>query len=309
VLLALLIPSHTLVGTLATYVASAAAAAIYGAARVVQVATVPTVVRDSDETPALGMLFNIGLPVLGANLAAGLSQSADRILVSVTAPITSFALYGFASTITVAASAATQALSRVALSHAARWPSQQRAKFFGGFFDLIAAGFGILIIVEPLFERLVGANLPAYVAALPIVRALTLGSPFWIATHVVLVGTLQSHRLVRRQLVLELFGVTVVVVACGVAVMRHVPMWGVAAAATAAAMATFLFGTAFVRRAVPDARDQASLRFALTAAVQGAALLVALASSDSWPRQSATYAALAIVPTWLAARRAWEHGW
>ena len=69
----------------------------------------------------------------------------------------------------------------------------------------------------PLFEHLVAATLPAYAEALPIVRALAVGAAFWVAIHVVLVGTLQSFGHVRRQLMVELIGLAVATLVCGAA--------------------------------------------------------------------------------------------
>ncbi|MEO7457411.1 MAG: oligosaccharide flippase family protein, partial [Gemmatimonadaceae bacterium] len=181
--LVLLAGARTLTSVLALYVAAFAVAALYGAWGITHLrASAPT---DSTMEPAnFKNLVRSGSPVLGASLAAALAQSIDRVLVSIFSPIASFALYGFASTASVAAASATQALSRVALSHAARRPEHERATFLAGYFDVIATGYGAALLGLPLFEYLVAAHIPAYAAALPIVRALTLGLPFWVATHV-----------------------------------------------------------------------------------------------------------------------------
>ncbi|HEX3867982.1 MAG TPA: hypothetical protein VHV78_14570, partial [Gemmatimonadaceae bacterium] len=168
------LPLHSLRAVLSAYLASFAIAAVAGAMRLT---------RDADAAPPIGApldyreMIRRGLPVLGANIAASLSQFGDRILVSIAVPITSFALYGFASSVMVTANAATQTLSRVALSHAARQPvdGEARAVFLGGFYDLIAAGFGLAMAGVPFFEFLVAKRLPAYVSAISIVRALMLG--------------------------------------------------------------------------------------------------------------------------------------
>lgn len=305
----MLFPIHGLPTVLAMYVASCLIAALYGAIRVHRVTGVPDALADETDTPGAGVLLRTGAPVLGANFAAGLSQSVDRLLVSSAAPITEFALYGFASTVTVASNAATQALARVALSHAARVPIEERARFIGGFYDVIAAGFGLALVAEPLFERVVAGHLPAYAGALPILRALTLGAPFWVALHVVLVGTLQSFGLVRRQLAVELCGVAFVTAACGAALAMHAPMWKIAAAASVAAALAHGAGTLIVRRVVASAHDQKGARFVAIAAAQGAALLIALSISGAWMLQTGAYLALSLVPTLLAAQSMREHGW
>jgi hypothetical protein len=254
-------------------------------------------------------LARAGLPVLGANLAAGVSLFADRILVSASVPVARFALYGFASSVMVAASAATQALSRVALSHAARRGPAARARFLDGYHDLIAALAGGALLLLPAFEALVARLLPAYVPALPIVRALAFGAPFGVAVHVVLVGTLQSYGLVRRQLALELAGLALVTTASGSALLADAPLWGVAAAASAAAAATWVAGTVLVRRWVPGANGLGRPRFALSTVTQAAALAVALGATTHPAARTVIYAALAAGPTLAAARAAREHGW
>lgn len=307
------LPVHTLTAVLTAYVSSRAVAALYAARCVATVAAT----HDDDEAtgnsaphaPNITAVIHSGAPVLGASVAAVLSRSADKILVSIATPITSFARYGFASTVMVTADVATLALSRVALSHAARRPHAERARFLAGFFDIIAAGYGLGLVAAPLFEHLVTRYLPLYLDALPILRALLFGLPLTVATHVVLVGTLQSYGLVRRQLTVQLCGVALVLAACGAALAMHVPLWAVAAAATVASALTFAAGVAIVRRAVPEARDQACLRFTLVVALQSAALLLALGSTTGWTRQAAVYALIAFVPTWQAARQVREHGW
>ncbi|MEP6620177.1 MAG: hypothetical protein ABJE47_12720 [bacterium] len=302
----LLVPHVTFLTALCCYVGSFAVAATYGSLCVLRV---PISHTEASTPIALGHLIMTGFPVLAASLAGGLSQSIDRLLVSVAVPITSFAVYGFAATASVAANSATQAISRVALSHAANWPSETRARFLGGFYDLISLGYGIGLVAEPLFERMVTQYLPAYALSLPIVRALTMGLPFWVATHVVLVGTLQSYGRVRRQLAIELAGVAFVALLAGIAILLHAPLWVVGAASTTGACATLITGSVVVRRAIPEAKAQRPVRFGALIALQGASLIIALQLAGPWPAQCAIYALLAFAPTVIAARSARSHDW
>ncbi|MEP6729983.1 MAG: hypothetical protein ABJE10_05070 [bacterium] len=300
---------HSLTAMLLAYVGAFAVAAGYAAFSVMRVGH--TITREAHLPSDLSRstLIRSGAPVLGANVAAVLARSADRVLVSIVAPITSFALYGFASTVMVAASVATQALSRVALAHAARRPLSDRAMFLGGFLDAIATAYGIGLVAEPFFEYLVARFLPAYVSALPIVRALTVGLPLSVAIQVVLVGTLQSYGLVRRQLLVGLCGFALVVIFCGTALSLHAPLWIVAASASAAAAVMIAVGDVIVRRVVVEARGQTSLQFIAVIAAQSVALGAALALSDNWMVRSVTYGALAVLPTWLMYQRVQKHGW
>ncbi len=303
----IVLPLRSLAAVLAAYVASFAVATVAGAVRLRSTDEAPRDARDID----LRTMLRGGLPVLGANITASLSQYGDRILVSIVVPITTFALYGFASSVMVTASSATQTLSRVALSHAAREPAEgdARAVLIGGFYDLIAAGFGVAMAGVPFFEHLVARLLPAYVTALPIVRALIVGSPFWVAIHVVLVGTLQSYGMVRRQFTLEVIGLVLVAVLCGAALAAHAPLWVVAAASSAAAVAAWLIGIAVAHRAIPSIRMQPAQRFAPIVAAQCAAAVLVLMLPLGWIAQSLLYVALGSLPTFAAARAAKRHGW
>jgi O-antigen/teichoic acid export membrane protein len=304
-----LLPLHSLSSVLAAYVISFAIAAAVGALRVASAD--PNAADAHPEALDFRVMMRTGLPVLGANTAAALSQFGDRILVSVAVPITSFALYGFASSVMVTANAATQALSRVALSHAARLSGdgEDRAVLLGGFYDLIAAGFGAAMAGVPFFEYLVTRTLPAYAAAIPIVRALVVGSPFWVGIHVVLVGTLQSYGLVRKQLALEMLGLTLVALICGGLLLVHANLWMVASGSTAAAVIAWAIGIIYVRHFLPATSAQPAARFALISTIQGVAIVAALSLNTSWIVQSLVYIVVGGIPTIYAARAAKRHGW
>jgi O-antigen/teichoic acid export membrane protein len=300
VALILLARPTTLVAVLGVQMVSLAITALVG---IVAASRIRDEGAPSAEPLHLMSLVHVGAPVLGASVAAGLSQFADRILVSMVVPAASLALYGFASTVMVAASAATQTLSRVALAHAARRTGHERAAVPGGAYHLIIVGFGLALSVLPLFEAAVQRSLPLYVPALPIMRAMAIGAPFWVAIHVVLVGTLQSYRLVRRQLALELFGTTLVVTLCGGCLMAHEPLWVVAAAGATAAGLTWLGGVALVRRMVPASAAHDAGRFGVSIAWLGGSALLATVL-PSWTVRTAAYVALAFLPTALAFRAA-----
>ena len=297
---------RTLPGILGAYVGSFLIAALYG---------VVALSRFGVEKPSARAAFTIrqlttaGLPVLVSSIAAGLSQSVDRLLVSASTPITTFALYGFAGTAAVAANSAVQALSRVALSHAAHRTPADRARFLGGFLHVIAVGYGVCLALEPVFEQMVTRYLPLYAAALPILRAFTVGLPVWVALRVVLVSTLQAHGHVRRQLAVESIGVALVALMSGAVLFAHRELWQVAAGSSVAAVLTFIATHAIVRHAERTASDQQVFRFLCTIAVQGGALLVALLLAPGWPIRCLAYIALSSVPTAIAAFALRRHDW
>jgi O-antigen/teichoic acid export membrane protein len=305
VAIVLLVPMHTSTAVIGTYAISLGFSAVMGSVMVVMLRSNK---NDSDfekHHPLAPLaLIRDGAHVLGANLAAGLAQSIDKIIVSFFVSLESYAQYGFASSVAVAGISATQTMQRVALSHAARRGGDDRAHFLGRFYDLTLVAYGVALVFVPMFERVVAHVLPIYVTALPIVRAFVIGAPFWIALHVVVVGTLQSHGLVRKQFAIELGGALVVLIVSAVCLALHTALWVIAAAGTVAAAATWGAGVMIVNRALPAAREQGAMRFLVMCLWQSAAIGVALAVSPRWELQTALYVAIAAVPTLRAVKRA-----
>jgi O-antigen/teichoic acid export membrane protein len=304
------LPLSSLDSMLVAYVAAYAVAAAVGLGRLSAVAG--RAPADESVPPEFGPLsfrtFMIsGLPVLGAGMATGLAQYADRILVSFAVPVAAFAFYGFASSTMALSGVARQTLSRVTLGHAARRVGAARAEFLEGVYDLIAAGFGIAIAAEPLFESIVGRQLPAYVGALPIVRGLIVGALFWVATTVVVLGTLQTYGNVRRQFIVSVIGTLLAAAGAAAALALHAPLWVVASSASAGTFLAWVAGVALAHRVVPDSRSASALRFFVMTAVQTAGLGLALWLASGWLLRTAMYVVVAAVPTLVAARAARAH--
>jgi O-antigen/teichoic acid export membrane protein len=301
----LLFPMHTSTAVIGAYVGSLGFSALLGS---VMVVLLPSNKHDTEfekRSPLAPLaLIRDGAHVLGANLAAGLAQSIDKVVVSFVVTKGDMALYGFASSVAVAGISATQTMQRVALSHAARRSGDDRARFIGRFYDLTLVAFGVALIFVPLFEVVVARMLPDYVTALPIVRAFVIGAPFWIALHVVVVGTLQSHGLVRKQFAIELGGALVVLLASAACLALRTELWVIAAAGTVAAAATWGAGVIVVNRALPAAREQGAMRFFAMCIWQSAAIGMAMAVSPRWELQSALYIVIAVAPTLRAVKRA-----
>jgi O-antigen/teichoic acid export membrane protein len=303
------LPIASLRGMLAAYIGTYALAAAAGLGRLSAVTT-----RASSDEPPRGVeplsfrTFMItGLPVLGAGLATGLSQYADRILVSLAVPVATFAFYGFAGSTMALSGAARQTLSRVALAHAARRTGAERAAFLDGVYDLIAAGFGVALFAEPLFELIVGRVLPRYAIALPIVRALIVGALFWVATTVVVLSILQTYGNVRRQFAVSILGAALAAAGAAIALSFHAPLWGVAASASAGTVLTWIVGVVLTHRVVPDSHPSSAVRFFAMTAVQSGALAVAHASASGVVSRTVIYALIAVVPTLMAGRAARAH--
>jgi O-antigen/teichoic acid export membrane protein len=290
---------------LSTFVGTYALAAAVGLGRLSGI----TASASDEQTPNLAPIsfreFMIsGLPVLGAGMATGLSQFADRILVSFAVPVATFAYYGFASSAMALAGVARQTLSRVALTHAARRDGEARAHFLDGMYDVIAACYGVALVGEPLFEYVVSRVLPRYVESLAIVRALIPGALFWVATTVVVLGTLQTYGNVRRQFAVSVVGAALSAAGAGGALFAGAPLWGVAAAGSAGSMVSWLVGVVLMHRVVPDAKLANAWRFLAISTVQSLGLAVALAAVSSPLLRIAVCALIAAIPTAVAARRA-----
>ena len=290
----LIVPVHSLGVTLAEYVGAWLGAAGVGTIRLVRVTTATGGNQAVGDSLSYRSLVRVRMPVLGANLAASLAQFGDRILVSFSVPIRIFALYGFASSVMVAASAGVHALSRVSLSHAAAARRRAtRAVFLGELYDFLGVGFGIALAGIPLFEHLVAWWLPAFDAGAPDrsrarYRRANLGRDsrrccrhapdVWVGSATIRCGTGQR---------------ALVAVACGAAIVAHAPLWAVAAAASGAAVIAWGTSTWFIRRVIPDARSHHSLRFIIIVAAQAGALAVAIASARNWLLESLIYIILA----------------
>jgi O-antigen/teichoic acid export membrane protein len=304
------LPLASLNSMLVAYVTAYAIAAAVGLGRLSAVASRASIDEPlpSDIEPLSFRAFMVsGLPVLGAGMATALAQYADRILVSFAVPVAAFAFYGFASSTMALSGVARQTLSRVTLAHAARRVGPNRAAFLDGVYDLIAAGFGVAIFAEPLFESVVGRLLPKYVGALPIVRGLIIGALFWVATTVVVLGTLQTYGNVRRQFVVSVIGTLLAAAGAAIALALHAPLWVVASAASAGTALAWVVGVALTHRVVSDSRPASAARFFAITTIQACALGAALALANGWIARTAFYAVIAALPTAIAARAARQH--
>jgi O-antigen/teichoic acid export membrane protein len=303
-------PLASLSSMLSTFVATYAVSAAVGLGRLsgVTAAASPDAQTPSDLAPLSFREFVIsGLPVLGAGIATGLSQFADRILVSFAVPVATFAFYGFASSAMALAGVARQTLSRVALTHAARRDGADRAHFLDGMYDLIAVCYGAALVGEPLFEAVVERVLPRYVVSLAIVRALIPGALFWVATTVVVLGTLQTYGNVRRQFAVSVVCAILAAAGAAIALAMGAPLWGVAAAASAGTAVAWLVGVVMAHRVVADSRLASAWRFLGIVTIQSLGLAAALALTTNVLARIALCALIGAAPTISAARRARQH--
>jgi O-antigen/teichoic acid export membrane protein len=303
------LPIASLTGMLSTYIASYAIAAAAGLGRLSTVTARASNEMPPEEVEPLSFLTFIatGLPVLGAGIATGLSQFADRILVSLAVPVATFAFYGFAASTMALSGAARQTLSRVALAHAARRTGAQRAAFVDGVYDLIAAGFGVALLAEPVFESVVRRVLPRYLEALPIVRALIPGALFWVATNVVVLSVLQTYGYVRRQFLVSILCAALAAAGAAIGLALHAPLWGVAGSASAGTVVAWIAGVVVMQRVVPDSHPPSAVWFFVISAVQGVALAVALALAGGWVARTVIYTLIAFWPTLVSLRAARDH--
>jgi len=301
------LPLASLSAMLSTFVATYAISAVVGLGRLSGVTRAASLDEPmpSDLAPLSFREFVIsGLPVLGAGIATGLSQYADRILVSLALPVAAFAFYGFASSAMALAGVARQTLSRVALTHAARREGETRAVFLDGMYGVIAACYGAALVGEPLFEFVVAHVLARYISSLAIVRALIPGALFWVATTVVVLGTLQTYGNVRRQFAVSVVCAILAVIGAAAALAAGAPLWGIAAAASVGTVIAWFVGVLLTHHVIADARLASAWRFLGLVAVQSFGLGAALLLASNVVARTAICALIVAGPTFVAARGA-----
>lgn len=289
---------RSLDAALAAWLAGQAAATAIGLVRMWTSARSSVV----SHPPALRRLFGIGTPTLAANFAGGLAQSIDRIILSWAIPVTQFALYGFAASALFAANAATQGLTRVTLPHAARLDPARRRQFFERIQDLILSGYGIGLVAYPAFEAVVRVWLPSYVSALPLTRALAVGTLFWTAGQIVQTNAFRVAERYGWQLVASLVGVVLVGIATGATLLLSLPLWAVAGAASAGMTLGWVVGAAILGQVSPAQAPRGEARFLVIGLAQAGAVIVATVWWQSLVPATLTYLILGAAPTLLALR-------
>lgn len=293
---------RSLAWVLVWYAASQGGAAVLAMWRLLRHRAEPSSVGGGSRV-TFGGLLQLGWPVLTGNWAAAVAQSLDRVLVSIWTPVTTFALYGFATSPLAIATAATQALCKVALPHAAQRSTEDRFRFFGRLYDVITAGFGAEIVFYPLFELIVHRFLPAYVSSLPIVRALMVSAVFWVALNVVVCTALLSHQAVRLQLVIQVLGAVFVAATVGAVLVSSRNLVLVGTATAVAAAITWAVSVLLSTRLVSRAAATGAIVFAARTTLQTGAMVAGLMLAHNvWSQMGLTFV-LAAFPTTRAALR------
>ena len=133
----------------------------------------PRLGSSSESSWSLGKkLTAVGWPVVLANTAFGLVQSADRLVVSSALPIHDFAQYSLAASTMFVPVTAILAISRVFFSHAAPLEHEDRAKIYARVSRLLLVAWSLLLPYFFVLEAFVQRFLPKYISSLPLAGVL-----------------------------------------------------------------------------------------------------------------------------------------
>jgi O-antigen/teichoic acid export membrane protein len=139
----------------------------------------PQFANSSDAAWTLGKtLTAIGWPVVLANTGYGLVQSADRLVVSSTLPITEFAQYSMAASAMFVPITAIAAVSRVFFAHAAAVEHDDRAKIYRHMSRFLLIAWSLLLPYFFVLEAFVKRFLPKYIPSLPVAGILIISVVF-----------------------------------------------------------------------------------------------------------------------------------
>jgi O-antigen/teichoic acid export membrane protein len=255
-------------------------------------------VRESTwPTPAA--LLRVGIVAMLANSAAGLLQSIDRVILSAVIPVSEFAIYGFAASALFIAQAAPQVLSRVALPYSMRLDRPGRSALFSHMHDLILTGYGVGLLAYPAFEMFVSHWLPTYSSALPVTRALVVGTLFWAAGQSVQSTAFRASGRLMTQLYVTLAGAVTVALTTAVAFAVDASLPWIGTSASVGMALAWTVGSVALRKA-DLASAGGDLRFAALGCVQSGALILAMGVADTLLTQTLLYGVVAATPTWVA---------
>lgn len=119
-----------------------------------------------------------GWPIMLSNLAYGVVQSADKIVVNVTVSIYGFAQYALAASVMAVPIAAIAAVSRVFFPHVAACAPEHHQKAYGLSARLAFLFWSLTVPYYLVLARVVPIMLPKYVEGLPYAKVLLCGTVF-----------------------------------------------------------------------------------------------------------------------------------
>ena len=119
-----------------------------------------------------------GWPIMLANLAYGVVQSADKIVVNATASIYGFAQYTLAASVMSVPIAAIAAVSRVFFPHIAACAPEHHRKTYGLSAKLAFLCWSLTVPYYLVLARVVPIMLPKYLEGLPYAKVLLCGTVF-----------------------------------------------------------------------------------------------------------------------------------
>ena len=149
-----------------------------------------------------------GWPIMLSNLAYGIVQSADRIVVSATGSIYGFAQYSLAASVMAVPIAAIAAVSRVFFPHLAAVDPQHHQKAYHRASVLAFVCWSLSVPYYFVLERVVHYLLPKYIEGLPYARILLCGCAFLGSIQILQLSFSNIYRR-QRQFLIWAFGAVV----------------------------------------------------------------------------------------------------
>jgi O-antigen/teichoic acid export membrane protein len=154
-------------------------------------------------------VMSVGWPIVLANFAYGLMQSADRMTVQLTRPIQDFAIYSLAQSMIFVPVNIIAAITRVAFSHFARQPGSERRMTYTRITNTMVLLWFVLLPYFFVASWLIHRYIPKYIGGLPAGMILLLSVLFLGLISVVQANSFTLHGRQREYFVGSLVAVGV----------------------------------------------------------------------------------------------------
>ncbi|HEX3351887.1 MAG TPA: hypothetical protein VHS34_03625 [Terriglobales bacterium] len=171
----------------------------------------------------------IGWPVVLANAALGVVQSADRLVLSSAVSIYDFAQYSLAASTMMVPVTLIAAVAQVFFPHFAAADKHRHREKYGQTSRLIALSWSVLLPYYFFLDFFVHRFLPRYVSTLPLARTLLLGVLFLAAIQILQSNVFNLYGKQRHFLAYSIGAVAVSIALTATAILVFHSLWLVAA--------------------------------------------------------------------------------
>jgi len=237
----------------------------------------------------------IGWPVVLANTALGIVQSADRLVLSSSVSIYDFAQYSLAASTMMVPVTLIAAVSQVFFPHFAAAEKDQHREKYGQASRLVVFCWIVSLPYYFFVDFFVHHFLPRYVSTLPLARTLLLGVLFLATIQILQSNVFNLYGKQRNFLVYSIFAVAVSIALTATAILAFHSIWLVAAMQVTALGAWWLFN-AFALRSLSGESLSDLGRVIIGFGWSAISLTLAFSWSSNCLLRSAYYWMLVVVP-------------